>query len=175
MVMILHYVWNCFWLIIPVLVMNGLLMGKLPNIYQPEVFSDHIPIWIVVGENAFRTATVLLPLLMPLQVGRPGQKAGLALYLAGLVIYFASWAMQIWIPQSAWSTSRWGFMAPSYTPPIWLVGIALVGDSLYVPFPYTPWIYIGLSAAFLAFHNLHTWIVYSRAHTKRKASIILTR
>jgi hypothetical protein len=172
---ILHYVWNCFWLLVPVLLMNVLLMGKLPKMYQPELFSDRIPAWIIAWENSLRVAVFSLPLLMPLQIARSAQKIGLAFYFAGVAIYFASWAMQIWFPQCAWSTSRWGFMAPGYTPLIWLAGIALVGDSLYVPIPYTPRVYIGLSAAFLAFHNLHTWIVYTRARGMRQASITIKR
>ncbi|MGA2349589.1 MAG: hypothetical protein ABSF70_04075 [Terracidiphilus sp.] len=164
--MILHFLRNCFWLIVPVMLMNVLLMGKLPKMYQSEVFSRSIPVWVVAGENIFRLGIFVLPLLMQLQITRPGQKTGIVLYLAGLILYFSSWAMQIWFPNNQWSASRWGFMAPSYTPLVWLIGIALVGDSLYVPIYYSPWIYIGLSAVFLIFHNLHTWIVYTRAHAE---------
>jgi hypothetical protein len=163
--MLLYYAWNCFWLIAPVLLMNALLMRKLPRMYQPEVFSDRIPAWITAGENTFRIITFALPLLMPLRIVRQGQRIGLAVYLAGLALYFAAWAMQIWFPQNAWSMSRWGFMAPSYTPLIWLIGIGIVGDSLYFSAPYAPWIYITLSATFLVFHNLHTFRVYTRAHS----------
>lgn len=157
-----YYVWNCFWLMAPVLAMNVLLMGKLPRIYQPEVFSDRIPAWIVGGENALRLGTMVLPLLMPLHVVRPIQKIGVLVYLAGLILYFVSWAMQLWFSQSRWSLSRLGFMAPGYTPLIWLLGVALIGNSFYFAVPYTSWMYVGLSAAFLAFHNLHAWIVYTR-------------
>jgi hypothetical protein len=42
------------------------------------------------------------------------------------------------------------------------VGLALIGDSLYLRLPYASWIYAGLAVAFLAFHNLHAWITYTR-------------
>src|SRR5271157_3761725 len=114
--MIMQYVRNCFWLIVPILAMNLLLMGKLPKIYQPEVFSSHIPAWIIAGENVLRLATLVLPFFMPLDLSSQSQKIGLVIYFVGLILYFISWAMQLWYPQIAWSTSRWGFMAPSYTP-----------------------------------------------------------
>jgi hypothetical protein len=160
--MLYHYLANCFWLMVPVLGMNLLLAGKLPRIYQPEVFSSGIPWWIVVGENGLRVGMFLLPMLMPLQLEHPRQHIGFVIYLFGLGTYFLSWALQIWRPRSAWSRSRWGFMAPAYTPFLWLMGIALIGDSLYLRISYTSWIYAGLAVAFLAFHNLHAWITYTR-------------
>ncbi len=157
-----HYAWSCIWLIVPVLLFNVLLMGRLPEIYQPKFFTYGIPSWISAGENTFRVLIFVLPLLMPLDIERSGQRIGLAAYLAGVTLYSLSWAMQIWFPQSRWSASRWGFMAPSYTPLLWLTGIAFIGDSLFLPIPYIRWIYVWLSIIFLCFHNLHTWIVYSR-------------
>jgi hypothetical protein len=117
-----------------------------------------------VGGNTFRTVIIVLPILMPLRVTGAGQAIGLVLYGVGLILYFFTWSMQVWYPETQWSASRWGFMAPSYTPLVWLIGIALIGDSLYVPIPYPLWVYVTLSAAFLLFHNLHVWIVCSRTH-----------
>jgi hypothetical protein len=162
MTIVMGYIWNCIWLTAPILLLNVLLMNRLPKAYQPEVFWHDIPAWLRVGENTFRTAIFVLPILMPLRVIRSGQATGLVLYAVGLILYFFSWSLQVWYPETRWSASRWGFMAPSYTPLIWLVGIALIGDSLYVPIPYSPWVYVALSVAFLTFHNLHVWIVYSR-------------
>lgn len=158
------YIWNCIWLTIPILLLNVLLMNRLPKAYQPEVFWRDIPAWIAVGENTFRAVILVLPIFMPLRVTREGQAIGLLLYGVGLILYFFSWGMQIWYPETQWSASRWGFMAPSYTPLVWLIGIALIGDSLYAPIPYSFWVYVALSVAFLLFHNLHVWIVYSRLH-----------
>ena len=160
---LLYYARSCVWLIAPVLLMNLLLARKLPKMYQPEVFSRQIPPWINAGENIFRLAIFVLPLLMRLQLATPEEMIGFLLYLAGLMLYLLSWIMQIAFQYSAWSRSRWGFMAPSYTPLLWLIGVALIGDSLFFPIPCPPCIYIGLAVLFLFFHNLHTWIVYTRA------------
>jgi hypothetical protein len=64
----------------------------------------------------------------------------------------------------AWNSiaARMGGMAPVYTPLIWLVGIGLIGDTLFLPGGYSPWVHIGLSAAFPAFPNIHAWVVYKR-------------
>jgi hypothetical protein len=35
-------------------------------------------------------------------------------------------------------------------------------ETLFMPVGYSPWVFLALSAAFLAFHNSHAWIVYQR-------------
>jgi hypothetical protein len=70
--------------------------------------------------------------------------------------------MQIYFPQSAWSQSVFGFMAPAYTTIIWLVGIGLIGQSLFLKIPYHYSIYLVFAAFFTTFHSIHTYIVYSR-------------
>ena len=159
--MLQRYVCNCFWLVLPVLLLNVFLTHKLPPMYQPKIFSRGIPAWISAGEHTFRLMVFLLALLMPLEVKGPTQKAGMLLYLAGLLLYAASWGAQILFSGSRWSTSRLGFMAPAYTPLLWLGGISLVGNRFYFGLPPGPWVYLGLSALFLLFHNLHAWLVYS--------------
>ena len=172
--MLQQYVRNCFWLIVPVLLLNVLLTRKLPPIYQPEMFSRGLPGWISIGEHTFRAAVFLLPLLMPLDFASLIQRAAGLLYLAGLLLYAASWCAQIWVPASHWSLSRMGFMAPAYTPLAWLGGIGLVGNSFYFGLPFRPWIYPGLSGAFLVFHNLHAWLAYSRTTEEAKSVTMLS-
>jgi hypothetical protein len=167
--MLQPYVWNCFWLIVPVLLLNVSLARKLPPTYQPEIFSRGIPAWISAGEHTLRIAVFLLPLLMPLEFNGQRQRAGLLLYLAGLLLYAASWCAQIWFSASRWSESRIGFMAPAYTPLAWLAGIGFIGNSFYAGLSFRPWIYLGLSAAFLVFHNLHAWLVYSETKQKTQS------
>jgi hypothetical protein len=100
---------------------------------------------------------------MRLRVSTSSQKLGLGLYLTGLLIYFASWAVLIVFPQCAWSTSEIGFMAPAYTPIVWLAGIGLIGtELLFLRVRFKPWIYWTLSALFIVFHNLHVITVFSR-------------
>ena len=156
-----QYAHNCVWLIVPILLLNVALMRRLPKAYQAEVFWRDIPSWIKVGENLTRTLVFVLPLFMRLDLS---QRAGVLLYSIGTVVYSLAWVAQIARPRSAWSTSMWGFLAPGYTPAIWLAGIGLIGSRLFLPAPYTPWIYIALSALFLVFHNTHAAIVYRRGY-----------
>jgi len=153
---------NCFWLMVPVILINLLLMHRLPRRYQARVF-DNIPKWVGAIENILRIVVFLTPLLMPLEVADEARGFGLLLYSTGLVFYFLSWVMQIGFPESHWSRSRIGFMAPAYTPLIWLAGIALIGRSLFHSVPWSQWIYAGFAAGFLIAHNAHAWIAYSRA------------
>ena len=70
-----------------------------------------------------------------------------------------AWVLLVYFPQSAWSTSLIDSTAAAWTSLIWLIGIGLIGDSLYIPIPYRSWVYIGLSVIFAVFHTLHAVIV----------------
>jgi len=157
-----RYAESCIWLIVPIMLVNLLLLRRLPKAYQADVFDHDIPRCIRIGENIARTIVFALPLFMPLKIGTFSQKAGFALYLIGTVLYCLSWGMQIWHPRGPWCRSAWGFIAPAYTPLIWLLGIGMIGDTLFLRVAYSPWVYLALSAVFLAFHNIHAGIVYKR-------------
>jgi hypothetical protein len=75
--------------------------------------------------------------------------------------YFASWLALMLSPGSAWSTSPMGFLAPTYTPLVWAIGIALVGDNLHWRMPYRSWVYIALAVAFTICHVTHAVIVFT--------------
>lgn len=156
------YLLNCLLLIIPALVFNIVFIKLLPPAYQMDVFWKDVPGWLGINENLFRSLVFFLPVLMPLNITTRSQRIGLGLYLSGTIIYFLTWFALILFPSSAWSVSPFGFMAPAYTPLIWLAGIGLIGNSLYLRIPYKSWMYIGLALIFLFFHNLHAWIVYAR-------------
>jgi hypothetical protein len=154
---------NCLLLLIPIMAWNMIFANKLPRLYSPDVFEKNIPAIITYGENIFRLIIFILPLLMPIRIETPMQKLGLGLYIAGTLIYFLSWLAQMYFPQSAWSLSLLGSLAPAYTPLIWLTGIGLIGSSLYFSSPYRSWMYITLSLLFVAFHLSHTFIAYQRS------------
>ncbi len=157
------YLYSCFWLLVPILIFNLLFTHRLPAAYQMNVFWKEIPRIISYPENLLRMLVMIVPIFMRLRVSNSGQKLGLGLYLAGLLVYFASWAVLIVFPQCAWSTSEIGFLAPAYTPIVWLTGIGLIGDELLLPqVPFRPWMYWSLSGLFLLFHNLHAVLVSSR-------------
>lgn len=161
--MIKKYFRNCFILILPVLIWNILLMDHLPKEYQPEVFSKDIPSFLMYGEQVSRIMIFLLAFLMPLYIDRSnkGQRLGFYIYTVGVLLYFASWIMLIYLPNSGWSNSLFGFSAPAITPALWLAGICLIGNSFYFNLPFRRWPFILVSAIFLFFHISHTtWVYY---------------
>lgn len=88
------------------------------------------------------------------------QNKGLVLYVIGTLLYFASWLMLMYFPNSTWSKSALGLLSPAYTPLFWLIGIGLIGDSLYFNIPYRRWWYFFIVIVFLIFHNWHTYLIY---------------
>jgi len=134
---------NCFWLILPLLIWN-LVLG--PRITQPAILSDaHSPKWLLIAENITRILVFALPLIIPLQTKDVWGKADLAVYILGTLIYFTSWLPLLLAPNSAWSTSPAGLLAPRLTPFLSFLGITLIGQA----WPY------GLLAAVFIF--MHTW------------------
>ena len=80
---------NCFWLLVPLFLWNAIFIPKLT---QAGFASDaDVPRWNLVLEVILRVAVFALPLLLPLQWNSALSKTGLALYLAGVLIYFGSW------------------------------------------------------------------------------------
>lgn len=159
---IMKYALNCFILLIPVFLWNILFATSLPRGYSIEFFWKDIPPGVGITENILRIIVFFLPLLMPLTIKTSRQKIGLGIYIAGVAIYFLSWVLQIYLPESAWSISLFGFLAPAYTTMIWLIGIGLIGDKLFFKVPYNPIIYMAISTLFVVFHTIHTYIVYTR-------------
>lgn len=158
------YFFNCFLLVIPVLIWNIILASKLPVSFQHEIFNDKIPALIVWGESSCRVVIFLLTMLMPLPDSVKEKRGGFILYAAGLSLYFTSWIALIYYPDNSWSRSLAGFSAPSYTPLFWLAGIGWTGGKFYFRFTSGKLIFIIFSMLFLLFHNAHTLIVYSRTH-----------
>ncbi len=134
---------NCFWLLVPLLIWNVVLT---PRITIKEIISDaHSPNWLLAAENVMRILVFAFPILLPLQVKDPLSKIGLILYLGGTLIYFATWIPLLLAPDSIWSQSTIGLLAPRLTPILPFIGIALIGNS--IPYAF-------ISALFVA---LHTW------------------
>ena len=148
--MMLKLQWlNCFWLLIPILAWNGVFSAKLAH--PAFKLDEAVPGWILILENLLRIATMLLPLFMPLRWDTAQSKLGIAIYLLGLVVYFVSWIPLMVVPSSAWSNSPLGFLAPAYTPLLWLAGMGLIAGW---------WPYLVLSAAFVGVHLVHWSQIY---------------
>lgn len=154
------YIFNCFVLTIPILIWNILLTDKLPKTTKPEILIQNISPFIVYTENITRIIVFTMMAFMPIQLLKPIQRKGLLLFIIGTIIYFVSWLLLIYYPDSVWSKSALGVLSPAYTPVLWLIGIGLIGDSFYFNFPYKRWIFISLSIVFLVFHNIHTYKIY---------------
>jgi len=114
----------------------------LPERYNPEIFWKDIPKIIQYGENILRIIVFLLPVIMLLSFKTKLQKTGLHIYLLDIILYFASWVAQIYLPESGWSKSMLGFLAPAYTTQIWLLGIGLIGNKTFFKIPHMYIIYI---------------------------------
>ena len=135
---------NSLWLMFPLLAWN-IVLG--PRITNEKVLSDAFsPQWLLVLENVTRLAIFLLPLFIPLQLENRGSKHGLIIFIVGTLIYFAAWLPLLLDPESAWSNSTAGLLAPRLTPLLPFLGIALIGGS---------WTYATLSLAFIFLHTLH--------------------
>ncbi len=156
------YLLNCFLLLIPLFLWNIILVGYLPKTYSSDVFWEDIPNWIGYSENVLRIIVFVFPAIMIISLKTRLQKIGFFIYLIGLILYFLSWFLMIVSPESNWSTSLIGFMAPAFTTIIWFVGIGLIGNKSYFRIPHLSLIYIILSIIFVVFHTLHTYIVYQR-------------
>ena len=158
-----YYIRNCFWLMVTSILLLFLAADRLPSAFQAEVFWKDIPWFIAWPENLFRTVVFALPAFIPLSIKTTRQRRGLALYIFGTGVYFASWLALIIAPQSWWSLSAPGFLAPAYTPLIWLFGIGLIGERLFASrIGFRPWMFFALTVVFLSFHIAHTALVYGR-------------
>lgn len=155
------YFFSCFLLTLPVMAWNILLTDRLPAVFQPDVFWHNIPDWLAYGENMARGLIFLMALLMPLPAGKLPETTGFWVYMSGLAVYFLSWVMLIEYPGTQWSQSLWGFMAPAYTPLLWLFGIVLIGESFYFKIRYWWYYYMVLAVVFVWFHCWHVAVVWA--------------
>ena len=154
------YLLNAIWLTFPILLWNVIFASRLPAQFLPDIFWKDIPLPVMYGENILRTVIFAMPVFISL--GKNPKKQGLAWYLIGTSIYFLAWLPLLFAPSSAWSTSMAGFMAPAYTPLLWMVGIALSGNEFYFPLRYRPIYYIAPAIFFTIFHCTHVAIIYLR-------------
>jgi hypothetical protein len=137
-------------------------MSRLPKGYTSKEIWDNVPSWLNMTENIIRTIVFLLPLLLIFSLQTKTQKIGLGLYIVGLLIYFSSWLLQIFTPNSSWSTSIIGFMAPAFTTVIWLIGIGIIGQKSFVNIPRISTIYIFLCIVFVIVHTYHSYLAYNQ-------------
>lgn len=154
------FVFSCGLLLLPALVWNVALTEFLPPaIASPESWDD-IPPTLASAESSLRFLVFALPFIMPFNVSSTQQRRGLVLFIVGTIVYFASWLALIAAPSTQWARSPIGFLAPSYTPMIWLAGLAVLGRQVFFVTFYRWWMYLALSAIFVAAHVSHAVVVY---------------
>ncbi|MEI1279606.1 hypothetical protein V6Z05_14855 [Leptospira venezuelensis] len=139
-------------------------MEKLPAAYQPSEFNNNIPVYVLFGENIFRTIIFILPLFLKYDLAFDKVKIGLITYGIGSCLYYLSWVILIFLPSGNWSLSLIGFIAPAYTPIIWLIGISFIANKYYFNILYSKWHLLVPSILFSGFHISHAVIVYNRSY-----------
>ena len=150
---------NRFWLLVPVLVLDLALVGRLPPPLAPGSPGPDIPGWLSFSETALRVVVFAAPLLMPLSLRAPRTRAVLAVYFVALTAYVAAWVAVVWAPSSVWSTGAVGFTALAWTSILLFTGIGLRSELRFVP-RYRPWMYLGVAALFTVVHTLHMAIIW---------------
>ena len=160
-----RYLYNGVFLLLITMLWNIIFYEYLPETFSLENFRKNIPTIVLTGENIFRILTFGFTIFLSLGLKDNAQRIGLVLYIAGVVIYFASWAAQMFLSESMWSQSLLGYTAPAFTSIIWLLGIGLVGKDLVIKkIPYNRIVFITLSIIFVVFHTMHAVMAYSNQY-----------
>jgi len=156
---------NGIWLTFPILGFSLTLMNRLPAALTPALFNKGIPDVLLNCENIGRILVFAIPAFFSIGISTKTQKRGLALYLAGVALYYLSYLAQIIFPDSAWSTSMAGFVATAYTNLFWIIGLGLLGEKFHFPerLRYRPVSYLAPAFIFLIFHITHAVMVYQRS------------
>ncbi|MEO7359008.1 MAG: hypothetical protein ABI120_01675 [Gemmatimonadaceae bacterium] len=134
----------------------------MPPSAMLEFWRD-IPVPLVLLENLLRALVFGLPFAMPLQIATTQERRSLYMFALGTVVYFASWLALMYWPDSSWSSSALGSLAPAYTPMLWLPSLARLGKRLFWGRFYRWWMYLLVCVAFLAAHVTHGAIVHVRS------------
>lgn len=158
------YAFSLGLLLIPVFLWNLILAPYLPAPFTPPAVTQNLPRWLTFMENSLRILLFTLPFLMPWPTRSRRSRWGWWLFVAGIGIYFVSWLPLILIPNSAWSMSLIGFLAPAYTPAIWLIGLSLIGDRLFWGHRYRWWMYLIPVLLFLTAHIIHVTLIHAQFH-----------
>ncbi|WP_310483019.1 hypothetical protein [Chamaesiphon sp. VAR_48_metabat_403] len=156
---------NGIWLTLPPLLFSLILMTFLPHALTPEQFNEGIPDVLLNIESIGRILVFAMPAFFSIDISTTTQKRGLALYLAGVILYYLSYGTQNFSPNSDWSTSTIGFAASAYTNIFWTIGLGLLGEKFYFTerLRYRPIFYIVPAVVFAIAHTTHAVIYHQRS------------
>ncbi|HCC36749.1 MAG TPA: hypothetical protein DEQ14_03545 [Treponema sp.] len=144
---------NCFWFFLPVIIFN-IIFTK----YLPEYYLKNINHPIVTIETITRIMTIAFSVMMAINLDNRIGKIGLIIYIAGILIYFCSFIFVIKASAILLQNNLFILLAPYWTTVIWLIGIGLLGNKLFLKIPYHYTAYIVLSIAFAIIHSIHGYI-----------------
>jgi hypothetical protein len=155
---------NGIWLTLPPLLFSLSLMTILPNALTPVQFNEGIPDAIVNIEGFGRILVFAMPVFFSVGLSTTTQKRGLVLYLTGVALYYLSYGIQNFFPNSGWSTHVLGFSASAYTNIFWMLGLALLGEKFYFTnhLRYRPSFYIVPTVVFVTAHTTHAILYHQR-------------
>jgi phosphotransferase system glucose/maltose/N-acetylglucosamine-specific IIC component len=156
---------NGIWLTFPPLLFSVSLMTLIPNALTPDQFNEGIPDVLLNIESIGRVLVFAMPAFFSIGISTTTQKRGLALYLAGVTLYYLSYGTQNFFPNSDWSTSTLGFAASAYTNVFWTIGLGLLGEKFYFSerSRYQPIFYIVPAVVFVIAHTTHAVIYHQRS------------
>lgn len=154
------YIFNGFLLTLPVIAWNAILAQRLPPFFNQGMEDQGTAAMISIAEQVCRVLFFIITFLMPLQRSSAATLQSRVLYIAGLLLYVASWIPLVWFPGSSWSVSLPGLTAPAWTPLFWMSGIICLGEGFSFGIPYKPWLPWSVLILFLLFHNLHTCLIF---------------
>ncbi len=156
---------NGLWLTFPPLLFSLSLMRIVPTALTPAQFNKGIPDVVVNGEIIGRVLVFAMPAFFTIGITTKTQQRGLALYLAGVMLYFLSYGTQNFFPDSAWSNSVIGFTASAFTNVFWMIGLGMLGEKFYFParLHYRPILYITPVVFFIALHVIHAVIYHQQS------------
>ena len=156
---------NGIWLTFPPLLFSLSLMTSIPNALTPAQFNKGIPNVLLNIESIGRILVFVMPAFFTVGISTTTQKRGLALYLAGVILYYLSYGTQNFFPESDWSTSAIGFAASAYTNIFWTIGLGLLGEKFYFikRLRYRSIFYIVPAVVFVIAHTTHAVIYHQRS------------
>ena len=156
---------NGIWLTFPPLLFSLSLMTLLPTALTPAQFNEGIPDVLLNIESIGQILVFAMPAFFSIGISSTTQKRGLALYLAGVILYYLSYGTQNFPPNSDWSSSTSGFAASAYTNVFWTIGLCLLGEKFYFTkrLRYRSIFYIVPAVIFVIAHTTHAVIYHQRS------------
>ena len=112
-------------------------------------------------ETIARITTIALSVIMSIKLDNKTGKIGLIVYIIGILVYFCSYFIVIKIPAISFHNNFIVLLAPYWTSVLWLIGIGLLGNKLFIKIPYHYTAYIIISIIFAVVHSIHGYICYN--------------